>query len=251
MANKRYGLKEVANVIFFDITTGKPKAFFDTLKVSTIENESETAEARGGQGNNKLMAWDYGRTANLTMSDALLSDTTIAMMAGQQAKTDNVEVMGREQKEAVSGGIVLDETPKAGSVTVFKYQDGLIDEELYIDVTGTTVDVFTDEAKTVPVADGVELMAFYTYEIVSGANQITFSGQNFPATYRVVGETFVRDENGVDHVMQFEIPKAKLQSTFSLTMDVENVATFDFNLEVLMDAKSVGKELYKLTRIDK
>lgn len=28
--SKRYGLKEVANVIFFDIVTGKPAIFFDT-----------------------------------------------------------------------------------------------------------------------------------------------------------------------------------------------------------------------------
>lgn len=27
---QRYGLKEVANVIFFEISTGKPKIFFDT-----------------------------------------------------------------------------------------------------------------------------------------------------------------------------------------------------------------------------
>jgi len=30
MANLRYGMKEVANVIFFDITTNKPALFFDT-----------------------------------------------------------------------------------------------------------------------------------------------------------------------------------------------------------------------------
>lgn len=28
--NKRYGLKEVANVVFFNIETGKPEIFFDT-----------------------------------------------------------------------------------------------------------------------------------------------------------------------------------------------------------------------------
>jgi len=78
----QYGLKEVANVIFFNIETNKPEIFFDTLKVSTIENESESAEARGGQGNNKLMTWDYGRTANLTLQDALLSDNSLAMLAG-------------------------------------------------------------------------------------------------------------------------------------------------------------------------
>ena len=30
MANQRYGLKEVANVVFFDVATNKPAIFFDT-----------------------------------------------------------------------------------------------------------------------------------------------------------------------------------------------------------------------------
>mgnify|MGYP006386826277 CR=1 FL=1 len=35
----KFAIKEVADVTFFDIETGKPVIFFDTLKVSTIENE--------------------------------------------------------------------------------------------------------------------------------------------------------------------------------------------------------------------
>lgn len=30
MANMQYGLKEVANVTFFDVATSKPALFFDT-----------------------------------------------------------------------------------------------------------------------------------------------------------------------------------------------------------------------------
>ena len=267
MSNLRYGMKEVANVIFFDIVTNKPVAFLDTLKVSSIENESETAEARGGRGNNKLMTWDYGRTANLSISDALLSDTTIAMLAGDEMKNSNIKVVGREQviagaeKEGftpdvpvLATEVVLDETGTS-QVSVYEYVDGLLGAEV-TSVT-TTAKVFTKDSDQTEhtfdviggLVSGKEYMVFYEYTVASGANQITFSGEKFPATYRVVGETLVRGEDGVDHKMQFEIPKAKMQSTFSLTMDVENVATFDFTLEVLMDAKSKGKELYKITRL--
>lgn len=266
MANLRYGMKEVANVIFFDIdpnseTYKKPVAFLDTLKVSSIENESETAEARGGRGNNKLMTWDYGRTANLSISDALLSDTTIAMLAGSQMKSENIRVVGREQfgkeddvKKLTESGttgaytytFTLDETPTAGTLTVYNYKDGLIVDEIVIDSADIVGSVVTFDS-AVLVND---VMAFYEYVIATGANQIVFSGEKFPSTYRVVGETLVRGEDGVDRRMQFEIPKAKMQSTFSLTMDVENVATFDFTLEVLMDAKSREKELYTITRLN-
>lgn len=250
MANLRYGMKEVANVIFFDINPTsdnykKPVLFLDTLKVSSIENEAENAEARGGQGNNKLISWDFGRTANLTLSDALLSDTSIAMLAGNEMNTGSVAVVGREQKKVTTGGIVLEHAPVAGSVVVYAYSNGLLGEELVVTQDATETVTITG------ATEGQEVMAFYEYMTVDGtSNQIVFSGNKFPSTYRVVGETLVRGEDGVDRKMQFEIPKAKMQSTFSLTMDVENVATFDFNLEVLMDSQSADKALYKITRLD-
>lgn len=51
----RYGIKEVADVTFYEInddgTPGAPVLYLDTLKVSTIEQTAEQAEARGGKGN--------------------------------------------------------------------------------------------------------------------------------------------------------------------------------------------------------
>jgi hypothetical protein len=258
MANLRYGMKEVANVIFFDInpdsaTFKKPVLFLDTLKVSSIENEAETAEARGGQGNNKLISWDFGRTANLTLSDALLSDTSIAMLAGNEMNSTPVAVVGREQlKINADGEIVLAHVPIDGTVVVYVYQNGLLGAELTAVEDATATGDGLDKTFTITGGtNGQSVMAFYEYMTADGtSNQIVFSGNKFPSTYRVVGETLVRGEDGVDRKMQFEVPKAKMQSTFSLTMDVENVATFDFNLEVLMDAQSDDKTLYKITRLD-
>ncbi|UGO46275.1 virion structural protein [Bacillus phage vB_BanS_Chewbecca] len=247
MANTRYGLKEVANVIFFDVATNKPVLFFDTLKVSTIENESESAEARGGQGNGRLMTWDFGRTATLTLQDALLSDVSLSLLAGTAVKTTNIEVVGREVLTAVADTdpktkVTLAQTPKEGSVTVYKVEKGLMTEE----VAGITV-----AEKEVSIATGVtagaSVMVFYTYTAPVGATQVTFNGANFPATYRVVGDTVVRGQDGVDRKMQFVVPKAKLQSTFNLTMDAENVSTFDFTLDVLVDAET--NKLYDIIRL--
>lgn len=248
MANKRYGLKEVANVIFFDIATNKPAIFFDTLKVSTIENESESAEARGGQGNNKLLAWDFGRTATLTLQDALLSDVSLAMLAGTSVKNSNIKAVGRETLVTVTDTapatkVSLKETPIANSITVYKVEGGIMTDE----ITGFTVsqkDVKFSTGTTV----GQSVMVFYEYNVTGDdVSQVTFNGNAFPATYKVVGDTVVRGEDGLDRKMQFIIPKAKLQSTFSLTMDVENVSTFDFNLEVLTESGT--NKLYDIIRL--
>lgn len=249
MSNLRYGLKEVANVTFLDVTTMKPVLFFDTLKVSSIENESESAEARGGQGNNKLLSWDFGRTATLTMQDALLSDQSLGMLAGTTVKTTGIQAMGREVLTTVLDGtapastVSLAETPLAGTVTVYKVESGIMTEEITtFTVSGDAVDFATGAPA------GTQVMVFYTYDVTSAdARMVTFSGSAFPATYKVVGDTVVRGEDGVDRKMQFQIPKAKLQSSFTLTMDAENVSTFDFNLEVLVEAGT--NRLYDIIRL--
>jgi hypothetical protein len=242
MANKRYGLKEVANVIFFDVSTNKPAIFFDTLKVSTIENESESAEARGGQGNGRLMSWDFGRSANLTLQDALLSDKSLSMLSGNTVKTTGIKAVGREVLTVNAGSITLAEEPVEGSVTVYEMQGGIMLDEI------TTFTQDEIDAKNIDGLTATQVMAFYEYEVTSAdASMVTFSANQFPATYRVVGDTIVRGEDGIDRKMQFQIPKAKLQSSFSLTMDVENVSTFDFNLEVLVEAGT--NKLYDIIRL--
>lgn len=245
MANKRYGLKEVANVIFFDISTGKPAIFFDTLKVSTIENESESAEARGGQGNGRLMSWDYGRTATLTMQDALLSDVSLAMLSGNAVEdgSKGIKVVGRETLTVSVDKISLKESI-VDNLNVMKVVNGVIDPTVEVSV----VDNLSGEVTLSGVKDGDTVMAFYEYTVTDpNASKITFSANAFPSTYRVVGDTLGKDQYGNLRKMQFIIPQAKLQSTFSLTMDVENVSVFDFNLDVLVDPET--NKLYEIVTL--
>lgn len=62
----RYGIKEVADVTFYKLDNNGvpmyPVLYLDTLKVSTIEQTAEQAEARGGKGNPPLVIWDLIRT---------------------------------------------------------------------------------------------------------------------------------------------------------------------------------------------
>ena len=64
MANilDQYGIKEVADVTLYDLSTKLPVLFLDTLKVSTIEKTGEQAEARGCKGNSPLIIWDLTST---------------------------------------------------------------------------------------------------------------------------------------------------------------------------------------------
>lgn len=240
----KYGLKEVADVIFFDVKTNRPVLVFDTLKVSNIENASESAEATGGKGNASLISWDYGRTATLTMQDALLSDQSLSMLAGneiQDAQANGTTITRYEVVVAGEGGALeLTHTP-VGEVNVYDNSTGVMGDEL--EVTGDETAGFTATGVTA----GDKVAVFYESEAEEGATLVTFSSNKFPSMYRVVGTSLVRDEDGIDHAFQFVIPRAKLQAGFTFTMDPENVSTFDFNLSVMVEKNT--NRLYDIVRM--
>jgi len=77
---EQYGIKEVANVTLYAIELDKyddevyiPIMYFDTLKVSTVEQSAEQTSARGGLGNPELIMWDYGKEITVTLEDALFT----------------------------------------------------------------------------------------------------------------------------------------------------------------------------------
>jgi len=239
----KYGLKEVADVIFFDVKSNRPVLVFDTLKVSNIENASESTQATGGKGNAPLIDWDYGRTATLTMQDALLSDQSLAMLAGteiQDASANGTTVTRYEVVIAGELGAIDTTYEPAGEVVAYDNAQGVLGEEMVVDgatgaltVTGATA--------------GDRIAVFYDSVAEAGATVVTFSSNKFPAIYRVVGTSLVRDQDGVDHAFQFVIPRAKLQAGFTFTMDPENVSTFDFNLNVLVN--QADNKLYDIIRL--
>jgi hypothetical protein len=65
---EQYGIKDVADVTLYSIhkkTDGSdefhyvPALRLDTLKISSTEETSSDAWARGGVGNSRLVGWDY------------------------------------------------------------------------------------------------------------------------------------------------------------------------------------------------
>jgi hypothetical protein len=73
----------------------------------------------------------------------------------------------------------------------------------------------------------------YFKEKTSGADskQLTLTTDNFPDTVHFVGTTFVIDQGtGKRKMMNIEIPKLKLGSSFEFTLEAEgDASTFDFS----------------------
>ena len=230
----RYGIKEVADVTFYELKDGEagaPVLYLDTLKVSTIEQTAENTSARGGKGNPELIMWDYGKEITVTLEDALFSAKSMAMMYGVDAVEDvnNFRDINKLTKTVPVSMI------KDGKVST---QAGLItipEDATYYDEKGEPVTGDKAEAK------------YCTFDLeVENAKEIVISADKFPGTYYITGDTYARSEDGRDEFFQFIIPKAKMQSEVTLTMEAEgDPSTFNMTLKVLRPANGEMMRLVK------
>ena len=76
---------------------------------------------------------------------------------------------------------------------------------------------------------------------------IEISASTFPETYYVTGDTYARSETtGIDEFFQFIIPKAKMQSENTITLEAEgDPSVFNMNLRVMRPADGKMMKLVK------
>ena len=254
----RYGIKEVADVTFYKIdkTTGKPTypvLYLDTLKVSTIEQTAENTEAKGGKGNASLISWDYGKEINVTLEDALFSAKSMAIMFGNGTVKDIAAsgetgdlstkklIMKTEQFTAQGDGSYSSDTMTAAVGWKDKYigPDGKEYTKLnpkFYSADGAYKTTFTEGEKY-----------FCSYDLSVTGSVIEISANSFPGTYYVTGDTFARSEaSGDDEFFQFIIPKAKVTSENTITLEAEgDPSVFNMNLKVLRPADGIMMKLVK------
>lgn len=237
MANilEKYGIKEVADVTFYDIDDGYPVLYLDTLKVSTIEQTAENTSARGGKGNPELIIWDYNKEITVTLEDALYSAKSMAVMFGSQ----------------------VDNSVSAASITrVYHFHGSTIPTQIMIAgalVTVSALNIYTGVGSSTIASNALSSDGDYmmTYEVAAkDIRKITINADTFPGTYKVVGDTYARSERtGTDELFQFVINKAKVLSEVTLTMEAEgDPSTFNMDLKVLRpdDGKMIELIQYSL-----
>ena len=78
------------------------------------------------------------------------------------------------------------------------------------------------------------------------ANEIVISANKYPGVYAVVGKTYARDMDGTDKVFTWFVPRAKINSEVTLTMEADGDPTvFDMNLKVLRTSDGTMMKLIR------
>lgn len=240
MANilDKYGIKEVCDVTFYELgDNGRPTnpvLYLDTLKVSTIEQTGETAEAKGGKGNPSLIMWDYNKEITVTLEDALFSAKSMAIMFGNgKAATYSSYIM--KTMEFTYDGVAA-----PTSVEGAKGRITMVNPKIYDAASGAAV-------SSTALVSGTKYLLTYDVQVKDEAQVIDISANSFPGTYYVVGDTFARSyESGKDEYFQFIIPKAKVTSENTITLEAEgDPSVFNMNLKVLRPASGPMMKLVK------
>ena len=226
-----------------------PVLYLDTLKVSTIEQTAEQGEARGGKGNPPLIIWDYGKEITVTLEDALFSAKSMAIMFGNgQVKTyggEKAYIMKTEQFTATATTLPTEASSASGWSNVFTGPDGKNYKKVnpkFYDAEGKNV------ADTLKVGERY----FCSYDLKATGAVIEISANSFPGTYYAVGDTYARSEvTGEDEFFQFIIPKAKVQSENTITLEAEgDPSVFNMSLRVMRPADGVMMKLVKYNLVE-
>ena len=134
----------------------------------------------------------------------------------------------------------------AGSTIETTYQTTVNEVETTV---STTMTVHENTAQ-----ENDHIRMFWDEIVTNGTNgetavEVTISPDTFPGTYRVIGDTFMRNSKGKDEPFQFVINRAKVQSNVTLTLEAEgDPSTFELSLNVLRSNDSSGNEMMKLIR---
>lgn len=190
MANllDRYGIKEVADVTFYHIGSDKkpdyPVLVLDTLKVTSIEQTAETAEARGGKGNAKLIVWDFGKEITVNIEDALFSPKSLSIMLADGLITTDTST----QTVKRSARVVATEAGKFPTVELDGNVIPTSNTTLkFYYATGTT-NAMTAVSGSSEVEAGGVYYATWDQPVANNSKKIiTIKPDSFPGTYYVMG----------------------------------------------------------------
>ena len=257
MANNilnKYGIKEVADVTFYSLNDfGRPEVpvlYLDTLKVSTIEQTAETTEARGGKGNPALIMWDYNKEINVTLEDALFSAKSMAIMFGNGRVKDysgnNAFIMKTEEfmiENIPEGTENVEANPENAGNYGWKSTYEAPDGRIY---TKQNPNFYTANNEVATTFEN-QTRYFCSFDLLAEGSVIEISANSFPGTYYVVGDTFARNqESGEDEFFQFIIPKAKVLSENTITLEAEgDPSVFNMSLRVLRPSDGKMMKLVK------
>lgn len=262
----KFGIREVADVVLkakSSMTIGsttfsadEPVLYFDTLKASTLEGETQTSYAVGGRGASRLLTWEGEKTLTFNFEDALISPLGLSILTGAgllEAGSGKKVIMHRTAKVTAvgaTGGNALDidlagvlstnEALAKVDAYVFILNGDLISEKVgkvTVNDTMVTNKKITISKSGVTAGTKYSVLVDFYVEVSTNAYEVTIEPDKFGGYFYIEGSTlFKRQSDGKDVAAEFVIPKGKIQTAINLSMSPNgDPATFSFKVDAMPD----------------
>lgn len=251
---EKFGIVTVIDATMFSLTTGEPILELDTLKIANISSESSMKEVRGGQSATQLIIYDFARTINLEVQDALASLGSFQYLLGANiadASSKHIKITGEalDSTETITsstgGAITLPEAPVADTYltlvnNTLDPQERVVWKVAAVDISGNTVtvpDAVAAKYVTTTWTDAHDITAYVQVAPDGDAEEITLTADSFSENVKLVGKTFLIDQaTGQRRAAEIVIHNFHLSPTFTLAFDSEGDAgVFDFSGMALED----------------
>lgn len=237
-----YGIKDSADLTIKEEKDSAIVLYTPYANVSTNEWTSDQvyANAKG----TRAIRWDYNKQGTLQVEMEVFDLKWLSVLAGTDWETGTTDVFAREPLTASATNIIsLSDTPKTGTLAIFKLNadnishedeqtegDPVTNENEY-SITGTDV---TLNATTAP--EGTKFVAYYMKDSASTTEQLKITANDYPESYEVFGETFIRPKDGgADKFVQMNWKNAKPMPNFTITLDASAATNLQITFDLFPD----------------
>lgn len=214
MANKNMANREVCDLIFVDYTTKKPFLNLDFANVTTTEVTGENVYAYGGKGHPKRVSFSGEKGGTLTIETQIQTVKLWQLITGGEI-SKTAKFMAREELAVGADGkkITLTDTPIAGSVVVYKFDDDC----------GTELENTVDSKEvtlTSALTEGNKVIVYYMKELTEKVERINIKSTSFPKNFIVYGDTIMKSED--DEILPYHLVAYKVAPQSNMSLSYSN-----------------------------
>lgn len=229
--DKGLALVSVADVLFFNPVTDAYIGEGLALTNSTLTQEVQSIEQRGGYLNALLFDIKHSKTVTVELESATFKMEYLAFQTGTPIVSGLSGVYKFDECVSFKNGVGETADTPLGNVYV-RMPNGAVKA---ITPTGKSVDIGMGEFSG-------SLQVVYQYN--AQVDQITIDTKTQPLTVKAVMRVHVLSQDGIEGYIQIIIPRLKFNGSISLTLTSDAVSTFGIGGTAQEYATDCGESYY-------
>ncbi len=229
--NKGLALVSVADVIFFNPTSGDYMGEGLALTNSTLTQEVQSIEQRGGYLNALLFDIKHSKNVTVELESATFKMEYLAFQTGTPILTGMAGVYKFDECVSFTNGVGSTAETPVGNVFV-RMPNGTVKK---IVPTVKNVDI------GLPNFTG-SLQVVYQYN--KEVDSVTIDTKTQPLTVKAVMRVHVLSQDGVEGFIEITIPRLKFNGSITLNMTSDAVSTFSLAGTAQEYADECGESYY-------